>query len=431
MVITGKCAHCGQPFRVADQFAGQQGQCSGCKQIMMIPSPAATSAASEPAMIMGKCQHCGRAFQVKASFAGRQGQCTGCGQMMTIPTSPQASPQTTAAASDPFADLPPIDFPAVPSADANLPSYAAPSQPSPPTATKKKRKKKLRRGDSGCAKASLICGMLSFCLNILAGIPAVILAIVALAQIAGSEGRLKGTGQAIGGLLLGIAGPLFPLLLLMLLALTPPVQQRATQYNMEQIMFAMHRYDSKYRQLPRDITDANGNKLLSWRVELLRETKWAPLYAEFRLDEPWDSPHNRQLIAKMPKIYVTPGGSSPESSQTAYLAPYGKEFVFGADKAYSLHDLTAGDGASRTVALVEVDPEYEVEWTRPADLEVEPLIPTIGLGDRRGGGFFAAFFDGKVRFLKNHLHNKVIAALFTPEGHKTGEDHELDPLPFE
>ena len=29
------------------------------------------------------------------------------------------------------------------------------------------------------------------------------------------------------------------------------------------------------------------------------------LYQQFKLDEPWDSPHNKKLIALMPKIYAT------------------------------------------------------------------------------------------------------------------------------
>ena len=31
------------------------------------------------------------------------------------------------------------------------------------------------------------------------------------------------------------------------------------------------------------------------------------LFKEFKLDEPWDSEHNKKLLARMPKVYAIPG----------------------------------------------------------------------------------------------------------------------------
>ena len=41
------------------------------------------------------------------------------------------------------------------------------------------------------------------------------------------------------------------------------------------------------------------------------------LYNEFKLDEPWDSPHNKDLLARMPPIYVVPGAKA-EPGMTFY-----------------------------------------------------------------------------------------------------------------
>lgn len=57
---------------------------------------------------------------------------------------------------------------------------------------------------SGLATASLILGILSLFFSCLTGIVAVILGIVALVQIGQSQGRLKGSGMAIAGLILPI-----------------------------------------------------------------------------------------------------------------------------------------------------------------------------------------------------------------------------------
>jgi hypothetical protein len=38
-------------------------------------------------------------------------------------------------------------------------------------------------------------------------------------------------------------------------------------------------------------------------VALLPHLGEKELYEQFHLDEPWDSPHNRKLLAKIPKAY--------------------------------------------------------------------------------------------------------------------------------
>ena len=42
---------------------------------------------------------------------------------------------------------------------------------------------------------------------------------------------------------------------------------------------------------------------LSWRVALLPYIEEETLYKGFKLDEPWDSPHNIKLLPRMPKMY--------------------------------------------------------------------------------------------------------------------------------
>ncbi len=41
---------------------------------------------------------------------------------------------------------------------------------------------------------------------------------------------------------------------------------------------------------------------LSWRVHLLPFLGHNALYKQFRLEEPWDSPHNQQLLSSMPRL---------------------------------------------------------------------------------------------------------------------------------
>src|SRR5262249_29159759 len=44
--------------------------------------------------------------------------------------------------------------------------------------------------------------------------------------------------------------------------------------------------------------------LLSWRVAILPYIGQRALYQRFRLNEPWDSKHNKKLLAQMPKVFA-------------------------------------------------------------------------------------------------------------------------------
>ena len=73
------------------------------------------------------------------------------------------------------------------------------------------------------------------------------------------------------------------------------------------IGLAMHNYAARAKSFPpAAITDGDGNRTLSWRVAILPYLDEKELYDQFRLDEPWDSPHNRELIARMPDVYADP-----------------------------------------------------------------------------------------------------------------------------
>ena len=58
----------------------------------------------------------------------------------------------------------------------------------------------------------------------------------------------------------------------------------------------MHNTLSVYNYSPRQaIYSKDGKPFLSWRVALLPYLEQIPLYNKFKLDEPWDSPHNKAL----------------------------------------------------------------------------------------------------------------------------------------
>src|SRR5262249_20124770 len=80
-----------------------------------------------------------------------------------------------------------------------------------------------------------------------------------------------------------------------------------SQNNLKQLALAMHTYASSSGYLPRHaIYSKDGKPLLSWRVAVLPYLEQVPLYRKFKLDEPWDSPHNKALLKYMPPSFISP-----------------------------------------------------------------------------------------------------------------------------
>jgi type II secretory pathway pseudopilin PulG len=210
-----------------------------------------------------------------------------------------------------------------------------------------------------------------------------------------------------------VIGVLVALLLPAVQAVREAARRTQSSNNLKQIGLALLNYESAYGRFPaRAIFDKNGKPLLSWRVQILPFIEEAPLYKEFHLDEPWDSEHNKPLIANMPRIYGNP--SRPMDSKTNYLVPVGPGTVFEGDKGLKISQIT--DGTSNTILAVEANEDRAVIWSKPDDLPVNLEKPLTGLGGLRPSGFQAIFCDGSVRLISNSSDLQALKALFTYAG---------------
>ncbi|HUT10017.1 MAG TPA: DUF1559 domain-containing protein [Thermoguttaceae bacterium] len=208
----------------------------------------------------------------------------------------------------------------------------------------------------------------------------------------------------------------------LLSALKPPLekarqqaQSNASKNNLRQIAIAMTAYESVRKSLPPAASyDADGKPLLSWRVHLLPYLEMQELYEQFHLDEPWDSPHNRKLIERVPPVYRSFGSKLEQEGMTPYVAPVGEETVFSGREGTKLEDIK--DSHADTILLVEVSDEHTVVWTQPEDLPFDPDQPAKGLGGPFPGGFNATFCDGSARFVRLPQDPGDLRALFTRAG---------------
>jgi RNA polymerase sigma factor (sigma-70 family) len=189
--------------------------------------------------------------------------------------------------------------------------------------------------------------------------------------------------------------------------------RKASQNNLKQMGIAFHQYlDANQRFPAHAIYSKDGKKaLLSWRVAILPYIGEGELYKQFKLDEPWDSDHNKKLIAKMPKIYEPVGMGKKDEGKTYYQVFTGKDTAFDGPTGFRITDIT--DGTSNTILAIEG--KDSVTWTQPADLALpqkkDRLTPIGGLFKN---GTNALFFDGSVRFLARSIDGEQLRALVTP-----------------
>ena len=184
-----------------------------------------------------------------------------------------------------------------------------------------------------------------------------------------------------------------------------------SQNNLKQIALAMIISETNRKKFPAAaVTSADGKPLLSWRVAILPYIEQDALYKRFKLDEPWDSEHNKPLIALMPRIYVDPR-MPPTPGLTTYKVFTGKSGSFDLKTGRTINSIK--DGASNTVlAASGGDP---VTWTKPEDF----VFDGDALPDLRTplNLLLVVMFDGSTRaVLLDGVDAKLLKAMITPAG---------------
>ncbi len=205
------------------------------------------------------------------------------------------------------------------------------------------------------------------------------LAVVGIAAISALGKNAPGTFQRIGRPIGGEDAP-------------PPEEVR-----LKKLAAAFDAYHAEHGHYPAAATSAkDGTLLLSWRVALLPYLGEKQLYAEFRQNEPWDSLHNKKLIAKMPAAFNKPYASPQNYGKTNTQVVTGPGTLFD-----GLKEAKKPKQGTPILALESDDPS-PVWWTKPADRASAPGKPPEVFGKFDFSSCWVVFTDGKVR----QLHKK-------------------------
>lgn len=191
-----------------------------------------------------------------------------------------------------------------------------------------------------------------------------------------------------------------------------PARRAICSNNLKSIAAALHMYHDRYGVFPPAHTvDRLGKPLHSWRTLILPYLDEKPLYEQVKLDEPWNSPHNKRVAEHNLLIYTCPATARGIS----YLAVTTTGSVFEGTTSRSTTDIS--DGTSNTIAVIEVT-NGPSNWMQPVDfddLELQRFLAN-GPPSNHTGGLNVALVDGSVRYLDTTVTRQRLRALLTRSG---------------
>jgi hypothetical protein len=165
-------------------------------------------------------------------------------------------------------------------------------------------------------------------------------------------------------------------------------------------------YESQYGAIPSPdgfpLVKTGG---LSWRVAILGTLGYPELYKEFRLDEPWDSEHNKMLLAKMPSEFKTP--QATKEGFTTIISTMGVESVMRKGQPRSARTLEPNP--SRHAMVVAGGTDTAIPWTCPDEKSFDS-----GFGIKDFGAdspLIVLFADGSRRKLPATLSDEQVQSL--------------------
>jgi beta-lactamase regulating signal transducer with metallopeptidase domain/uncharacterized protein (UPF0248 family) len=195
--------------------------------------------------------------------------------------------------------------------------------------------------------------------------------------------------------------------------------------NLKQLALAMHNYHTKHDHFPpAAVIGPDGKTPHSWRVELLPYLDERSLYKQYRMNEAWDSEHNKKVLALMPDVFRNPF-DDPNSTSSAYYVLVGPGTIFEGSKGIRINEIT--DGTSNTLMIVGA--KRNIPWTKPADIPFDPDKPLPELGGFVKGRFAAALGDGSARvYNAAKAHDQLKWLIMRNDGHVI-DLKKLDPDP--
>jgi prepilin-type processing-associated H-X9-DG protein len=237
-----------------------------------------------------------------------------------------------------------------------------------------------------------------------------------------------------------------------LLRLREATRNERCENNLRRIYQAFAEYrDANGAFPPAFTTDVEGRKLHSWRVLILPFLGEEELFAQIRLDEPWDSEWNSQFHSQTPNLFKcasTPEKLGDKSCRCAVSVVLDAE-ASGVETAFRTDGRPVAaeeirDGAANTILCVErkspvcwMAPDVELTVARVLEENEKPVRERVDFGCWHERGVNVLMFDGSTRFLSEKIDGGVLRLLLgiadspvlteSSEAIETGEGETPEP----
>ena len=193
-----------------------------------------------------------------------------------------------------------------------------------------------------------------------------------------------------------------PVMVGMLLPAVGQVRKTAKEQqslnNLKQISLASLNHESAHMRWPTDKPKGKSKHSFSWRVHILPYIEQNNIYNQIKFDEPYDSDHNKAVLAKTPEVFKSPLRKLPEG-MTVYRGfksdgKGGARGVLGGINGKGSRIGGVTDGTSNTILVAEVPDSMAVHWAQPGCLNVDDETVKKLLASK--GFMLTAFCDGSV-----------------------------------
>lgn len=200
-------------------------------------------------------------------------------------------------------------------------------------------------------------------------------------------------------------------------------REQSCRRNLIQIRDALAQYAAVHGTYPAAyLTDHQGKPMHSWRVVLLPYLGHQGLYSDYRMEEPWDSPHNIRLAGQMPDVYGCPADpNGTVLGESNYFVILGKHTLFPGPEGQSVSRIR--DDPAQTIMLIEAKGSG-ISWTEPKDFDIRQLHFALDgatgrtVGGAHPGGAHALMADGTVKLIDEITGEEHLQGMATIDGNE-------------
>jgi prepilin-type processing-associated H-X9-DG protein len=201
------------------------------------------------------------------------------------------------------------------------------------------------------------------------------------------------------------------------------------------ILDAHNQAAKRDRRFPGPATQTTDRPPRSWRLEGSGSWDEFDRRNRYRDSEPWDSPHNIKVGARLPQMFDCPTrpavevlpGKVPATAHAMITGPH----AYGTADGRKIDDFP--DGLGQTIAFAEAAGR-KIPWTEPRNVELddhaisvnqpgrEPGTSSSMISSHHPGRAIVVFADGSSRSISEKIDPNVLRALLTADGGETIPD---------